>query len=513
MNEATPGVPRRRPPGTRGSRVEASAARRALDAVIQRRWAMGVWLGGVACLLALLLPASSPAWVMLVRGASIVAVAVLLWAALRMPKGARGVWLGLWAFQALTVGGDVIYDVMMYHYHDDPFPSLADLLYLCSYVAMIAALVRLVHLRQAGRSRETWIDTAVMTLAAACVVATVVIVPMLTSTAAPEWTTVIALAYPLLDVVVLSVLIRLLVDVERLNPALSLLTLSVAFTLTADLMFNSLVAQGIVEDSPVWVEVLFLAGILLLTAAATAPGATRITRPSATTHRTKTRLIGLAVAALTAPTLLAFAVWGEVGSTARLLAVASIAMILLILWGALILMSMVEQQASLLADLARKDGLTGLPNRRTWDFELGRAATQTAVDGIPLTVAILDLDHFKAYNDRCGHPAGDALLVKCARAWQSQLQAPALIARYGGEEFTVLLPGVSQADARDVLDRLRLATPDDQTVSIGFAQRGPGEEATETLQRADQALYRAKSSGRDCLMAHEYAALETSAHT
>lgn len=473
---------------------------------------MGVWLGGVVCLMALLLPAGSPAWVVLVRGASITSVAVLLWAVIRMPPGVRAVWLGLWAFQALTVAGDIVYDVLLYHFRDEPFPSAADLLYLLSYVAMIAALARLVHLRQAGRDRETWIDTAVMTLAATCVVATVVILPMLTNTAAPELSTVVALAYPLLDVVVLSVLIRLLVDVNRLNPALALLTMSVAFTLTADLVFNSLVAQGIVEDTPVWVEVLFLASILLLTAAATAPGATRITHPSTVTHRTKARLIGLAVAALTAPTLLAFAVWSEVGSTARVLAVASIAMILLILWGALLLMSMVEQQASLLAELARKDGLTGLPNRRTWDFELDRLTRQADLEGTPLTVAILDLDHFKEFNDRCGHPAGDALLVDCARAWHSHLKPPALLARYGGEEFAVLLPGLSLTEARGVLDELRQVTPGDQTVSIGFARHQTGEPAIDSFQRADQALYRAKSSGRNRLLSCEEHVLGVSGH-
>jgi diguanylate cyclase (GGDEF)-like protein len=285
---------------------------------------------------------------------------------------------------------------------------------------------------------------------------------------------------------------------------------SVAFTLTADLVFNSLVAQGVVEDSPVWVEVLFLAAVLLLSAAVTAPGAATIARPSMTTHRTKARLIGLAVAALTAPTLLAFAVWGDVGSTARLLAVASIAVILLILWGALILMSMVEQQAALLADLARRDGLTGLPNRRTWDFELERVASRTFAQGIPLTVAILDLDHFKDYNDRSGHPAGDVLLIECARAWHSLLNPPALLARYGGEEFAVLLPGTLLVEAEPILDRLRRATPGHQTVSIGYAQRDPAEPISETVDRADRALYEAKSAGRDRIMAHQATLLQLS---
>ena len=510
MSEAAPKIPRPRVPGDDGPQPGDGPFRRALDIVMQRRWVLGVWLGGVACLLALLLPVGSPEWVVVVRGSSIVAVLVFLWAAVRMPPGARGVWWGLWAFQVLTVAGDVVYDVYLYHFQEEPFPSVADVLYLASYIAVITALVILVRRRQPGRNRETWIDTAVMTVAAACVVATVVIMPMLTDSAAPELATMIALAYPLLDVVVLSVLIRLLVDVQRLNPALSLLTVSVAFTLTADLVFNSLVAQGVVEDAPVWVEVLFLAAILLLAAAVTAPGAATIARPSMTTHRTKARLVGLAVAALTAPTLLAFAVWGDVGSTARLLAVASIAVILLILWGALILMSMVEQQAALLADLARRDGLTGLPNRRTWDFELERVASRTFAQGAPLTVAILDLDHFKAYNDRNGHPAGDVLLMECARSWHSLLNPPALLARYGGEEFAVLLPGTLLVEADPILDRMRRATPGRQTVSIGYAQRDPAEPISETVDRADRALYEAKSAGRDRIMAHAAAVLQVS---
>lgn len=463
---------------------------------------LGIWIGAVVCLFALLLVVDSVRWVTLIRGASILAVAACLWAVIRMPPAVRAVWWGLWAFQALTVAGDLIYDTLLYRLGFEPFPSIADVFYLGAYGAVISALALLVRRRHPGRDRQTWIDTAIMTVAAACVVATVAIIPMLTDTTAPPLATVIALAYPLLDVVALSVLIRLLVGVDRLNLSLALLAMSVAVTLTADLVFNSLTAQGIEQGTPLWVEALFLVAILLLTAAATVPGATSITRPSHATRRTKGRLFGLGLGALTAPTLLAFAVWDEAGSTARMLAVASIAMILLILWGALILVSMVEQQTSLLADLARRDSLTGLANRRTWDFELQRAATRTAANGVPLTVAILDLDHFKDYNDYFGHPAGDTMLINCARAWHAQLDPPAILARYGGEEFAVLLPGTSLDHAKAVLEALRRATPGEQTVSIGYAERDPAETATQTLDRADQALYTAKSAGRDRIVAH-----------
>ena len=481
---------------------------RLLQVVARHRWAMGVWLGGVACLVVMLLPVGSTERVILIHATSFVAVVVFLIAILRMPRAARVVWWWLWAFLVLTVAGDAVYDMYLYYFDKEPFPSPADVLYLASYGALVSALVVLVRRRQPGHNRETWVDTAVMTVAAGCVVATVVIMPMLTDSAAPLVTTLIALAYPLLDVIALSVLIRMLVGVDKMNRTLGLLTVSLACMLTADLVFQSLAAQGVVADAPAWVDVLFLASSLLLTAAATSRGARTITRPSPTSHRTKARLVGLAVAALTAPTLLAFSVWSEVGSGARLLAVASIAVILLILWGALMLISMVEEQAALLAELARKDSLTGLPNRRTWDFELDRMAVRTADRDVPLTVAMLDLDHFKAYNDRHGHPAGDTLLSDCARAWRSCLDPHLVLARYGGEEFAALLPDLTLEGASSVLNQLRLATPGEQTVSIGCAQRVPGEPIEQTLHRADLALYQAKASGRDIVVGYEWDEVE-----
>jgi diguanylate cyclase (GGDEF)-like protein len=427
-----------------------------------------------------------------------------------MPRAVRVVWWGLWVYLALTVAGDIAYDVLLHVFDQEPFPSIADLFYLLSYVALVIALAMLVTRRQTSRSRETWIDTAVMSLAAACVIGTLVAVPILNDATTPGMATLVALAYPLLDVVVLSALIRLLIDVKHVDPALGLLTASLVLTLTADLVFQSLAAQELVEDAPAWVDVLFLAAIVLLTAAATARGASSIAQPSPTSHRTKIRLIGMALAALTAPILLAFSVWSDAGSGARLLALGSIAIILLILWGSLLLISMNEQQAALLADLARRDGLTGLPNRRTLDFELDRMAARSEERDSALTVAILDLDHFKAFNDTYGHPAGDDMLVECARSWHALLDPPAMLARYGGEEFAVLLPGVNADEAHEVLDNLRRATPRGQTVSIGYAQRLRGEPVAQTVRRADRALYRAKAAGRDQVVAGDAVELESS---
>jgi diguanylate cyclase (GGDEF)-like protein len=161
-------------------------------------------------------------------------------------------------------------------------------------------------------------------------------------------------------------------------------------------------------------------------------------------------------------------------------------------------------RAELLARLetsARTDDLTGLPNRRAWDTELPRELARADRDDRPVCVAMLDLDRFKRFNDNRGHQAGDRLLKQAAAAWSSQLRASDTLARYGGEEFAVLLPGCTLADAQALLERLRRAMPEDQTVSAGVACWDGDESAEELVGRADAALYRAKRSGRDCLVA------------
>jgi diguanylate cyclase (GGDEF)-like protein/PAS domain S-box-containing protein len=146
---------------------------------------------------------------------------------------------------------------------------------------------------------------------------------------------------------------------------------------------------------------------------------------------------------------------------------------------------------------ARTDELTGLANRRTWEHELPRELSRAMRTGQPVSMAILDLDHFKAYNDTYGHPAGDRLLRSAAAAWTERLRTTDLIARYGGEEFAVLLPGCDAAAAATVAEALRSAVPDDSTCSIGIATWDGHETGDELVGRADTALYAAKGAGRD----------------
>jgi diguanylate cyclase (GGDEF)-like protein len=150
-----------------------------------------------------------------------------------------------------------------------------------------------------------------------------------------------------------------------------------------------------------------------------------------------------------------------------------------------------------LSELASTDPLTGTPNRRAWDTHLKRVLDENRSAASPLCVAMLDLDHFKAYNDAHGRQSGDRLLHEAAAAWRAVLRPRDLLARYGGEEFAALLPGCNEDHAALVLERLRDATPGRETCSVGVAEWDGEESPADLVGRADAALYAAKAAGRD----------------
>ncbi len=154
-------------------------------------------------------------------------------------------------------------------------------------------------------------------------------------------------------------------------------------------------------------------------------------------------------------------------------------------------------RAARMETLAMTDPLTGLPNRRAFDEQLaGELERLRGLGGGLLAVCLLDLDHFKEFNDRHGHPAGDLLLRETAGRWQATLRRGALLARLGGEEFALLLPRAGEEEAARAVERLRGATPADITCSAGLACWDGTESGGELVARADRALYAAKTQGR-----------------
>ena len=156
-------------------------------------------------------------------------------------------------------------------------------------------------------------------------------------------------------------------------------------------------------------------------------------------------------------------------------------------------------RAALIAELtehAVTDELTGLPNRRAWNAHLELALARAARSRAPLAVALLDLDGFKAVNDREGHAAGDALLVAVSNAWRPVLRGTDLLGRLGGDEFAIVLEQATEVDAEDVIDRVRRATPAPHHASAGLAVWDGQESAAELLGRADAQMYVRKADRR-----------------
>lgn len=146
---------------------------------------------------------------------------------------------------------------------------------------------------------------------------------------------------------------------------------------------------------------------------------------------------------------------------------------------------------------ARTDPLTGLANRRVWSERLEHEVARAGREGSPLSLILIDIDRFKFYNDRFGHPQGDELLHAAAVAWLAQVRTTDLLARIGGEEFAIVLPACPLADAVAVAERLRTAMPLEETCSLGVATSHGHCTASELYAIADAALYRAKESGRN----------------
>jgi diguanylate cyclase len=167
-------------------------------------------------------------------------------------------------------------------------------------------------------------------------------------------------------------------------------------------------------------------------------------------------------------------------------------------------------ESSLLA--AHTDVLTGLMNRRAFDAELERLATQLRRRGTPFGLLILDIDYFKQINDSYGHDGGDAVLETLGSTLERALQPPAQAARIGGEEFAILLPAAGPREARQVIDAIRAAiaaapfrcgrTELSLTVSMGLALAAPDDVPGSVYRRADEALYASKRGGRNCAHYH-----------
>lgn len=330
-----------------------------------RLWLPGLAAGGLAIAALLILPFGTQRWTFVYLCATLIALVVLLGAALAMPAGIRGVWWSLFAFQVLTMSAQAISD------RDSAaaggtiwLPGRADWIALIAYVPVLIALGVLIHRLTRGRDREAWIDSSILTVAAASVFALFLIVPVVSDPALGPLGVTIAVIYLLLDLAVVSALIWLLVGGGRPPTPLLLVAVSFALTLAADILRDLSLIGVETSESTALLDALRVASLIVLTAAATAPGAAQIAEPrdNLPPRATTPRLAVLAVGALVVPSLVAIRLWTAGNQITLLLSLAAIIVIILAVWRIKILVTTVDQQrqvTELVLD-STGDGIIGL---------------------------------------------------------------------------------------------------------------------------------------------------------
>jgi diguanylate cyclase (GGDEF)-like protein len=419
----------------------------------------------------------------------------------RRPRRPLG-WYLLGAGHLLTSAGDIVYSVLAHALKIEPFPSPADACYLAGYAAMLAGLIVMIRGRGRGHDRPGALDACIIAVGFGLVMWVFVMAPAAHDGSLGLLGRLVSVSYPLFDIILVALLVRAVGARVLAGAAGTMLAAATVAQLLTDVLYAWLTLYGSYEGGAAdtgWLLFFALSG-----AAALHPTMHQVTQPNeVTTGMGVGRRLLLASATLLAPAV-AVTQWvrGD-ASTTPVIACASAAMFLLVLARMTGLVRLVNAQNATLDELARVDALTGVPNRRTWDLQLDHALARAARSRVPVHVAMLDLDHFKRYNDAYGHQAGDRVLKEAVAAWRGELRSADVLARYGGEEFGVLLEGLDTASAAAVLDRLRLATPLDQTVSIGFARWDGVAGPDELLAAADRALYLAKEAGRNQVMSAE----------
>ncbi|GHJ46899.1 hypothetical protein Cs7R123_42410 [Catellatospora sp. TT07R-123] len=441
----------------------------------------------------------------------IAAASVLsVWAARRTHRRVRTAWRLLAASNFLWLAGESIWAFYTYTTPGGaPVPSIADAVYLMSYAMALPAIVIGLGLVLVGRAQGL-IDAVLVAAGAAAIGWQLVIGPLLPS----DWNaaTLVTFIYPVLSVSIVSILVAVLLSGSR-NIPISMILVGAGYGISAvtdaSYAYITVVRQ---YASSSWVNLGWQAEAVLLCLAAVVAARRRETDKPGAIDPDITLLPAvvavLAVGGLAAADLILVGRLSEV----------TLAVSAILLLGLLVRQVVAARDRTRLNQQLRTaavtDPLTGLHNRRFFQEMIVLEAERAVRRRSPLSLVLVDIDHFKAVNDTYGHSVGDLALTDVAQRLRRAVRASDLVCRYGGEEFVCLLPGTDAAGAAELAGRLRAAVSSapvllrsgdgvELTASVGVATADPGTQIDidALVNAADAAVYRAKDLGRDQVVA------------
>jgi diguanylate cyclase (GGDEF)-like protein len=413
------------------------------------------------------------------------------------------------AFALLSLG-DVSYSVLALR-GEVGYPSLADLAYLAGYVALISGVTGLIRGRVAGGDRSAIIDATILSLGTGSLFWIAILRPSLAGSV-DYLAAFVSLSYPAMDIVLLTVCLRVLLPGGSRSPYLKFLVAGLILYFVSDVTYAMLLLHGTYTDGSL-VDAGWIAGVLLIGVAASHPSVAEPAQNAPTTaaRLTGRRLAMLAASALTAPALLLLWEVRDGDELALGLVVVCVALFGLVFMR---LATTVKELAHSLRERHRLQGtlvhqanhdpLTGLASRLLFDARLS-----SAMRAAPLSTGLifLDLDDFKGINDTWGHPSGDEVLRVVARRLRRSMRRGDLAARMGGDEMAILLVNTAHlATARSVAERALAAIRAPINVSgrelkvhasAGLAMGRHNSTSVTLMRDADVALYEAKVKGKD----------------